>query len=525
MSPTDEPRSSEPPKTEDRLKELVSKRKQANFPGLPDKQHAKGKLTARERLEALLDPGTFTEIGTFIRHDTHRFGMEKNRPFGDGVVTGSGRINNRLVYVFAQDFTVIGGSLGKAHAEKICRVFDQAMQNGAPLIGLNDSGGARIQEGVRALAGYGDIFFRNVRSSGVIPQISAIMGPAAGGAVYSPAITDFVIMTEDTSYMFVTGPSVVREVMGEETTFEDLGGTTVHSLKSGVVHFVGKDEEDTLGIIRRLLSFLPQNNLEDPPYVEPRDDKGRTAEDLNYIIPNDPKQPYDMLHVVERVVDDGEFFEVQKSWAPNLVVGFARLNGFVVGIVANQPMVLAGALNIEASVKGARFVRFCDAFNIPILSFVDVPGFLPGVDQEHSGIIRNGSKLLFAYAEATVPKLALVTRKAYGGAYIVMSSKHLGCDINFAWPTAEIAVMGAEGAVRVLFNRKLQAAEDREALEKELLADYKRQFGDPYDAAEAGYIDDVIMPAETRPKLIEALWPLLTKRERLPKKKHGNIPL
>ena len=419
-----------------RLLNLVNKRKKAYLPASPDKQHQKGKYTARERIELLFDPGTFSEIGTFIRHTSTRFDMDKYRPYGDGVVTGHGRINGRLVYIFVQDFTVMGGSLGEAHARKIIRVFDLAMQNGAPIIGLNDSGGARIQEGVRALGGYGDVFFRNVRASGVIPQISAIMGPCAGGAVYSPAITDFVIMTEGTSYAIVTGPSVVKEVMGEETSFEDLGGTTVHANISGVVHFVGKDEEDTLSLIRELLSFLPQNNLEDPPYIEPKDDKARTSEDLNFIIPEDPKSPYDMFYIIERIVDDSRFFEVQKNWAKSIIVGFARLNGYVVGIVANQPMVLAGALDNEASIKGARFIRFCDSFNIPLITFVDVPGFLPGIDQEHSGIIRNGSKLLFAYAEATVPKIAVAVRKAYGGAYIVMSSKHLGCDINFAWPSS-----------------------------------------------------------------------------------------
>ena len=513
--------------TQKKISELESKRQQAHFPGDSKRQHEKQKYTARERLDLLLDPGTFTEIGTFIRHQSHDFGLEKNRPYGDAVITGSGRINGRLVYVFAQDFTVMGGSLGKAHAEKIVRIFDLAIQNGAPIIGIIDSGGARIQEGVYSLGGYGNIFFRNVRSSGVIPQISAIMGPAAGGAVYSPAITDFVIMTEDTSYMFVTGPGVVKEVMGEEASFDELGGTYVHANKSGVVHWVGRDEEDSFSIIRTLLSYLPQNNMEDPPYIQPSDDKGRTAEDLNFLIPDDSKQAYDMLHIIERIVDDGEFFQVHKAWAPNIIVGFARMNGYVVGIVANQPLVLAGAIDIDASIKAARFIRFCDAFNIPIITLVDVPGFLPGLAQEHGGIIRNGSKLLFAYAEASVPKIAVVTRKAYGGAYIVMSSKHLGCDINFAWPTAEIAVMGAEGAVRILHSRKISdlPREEREKAEKELLNDYKEKFGDPFAAAEAGYIDDVIIPSQTRPKLIEALWPLLTKRELIPKKKHGNIPL
>lgn len=511
--------------TQEKIEDLENKHQQALHPADPKRQHAKQKYTARERLDLLLDPGTFTEIGTFIRHQSKEVG--DNRPYGDAVITGSGRINGRLVYVFAQDFTVMGGSLGQAHARKIVRVFDLAMQNGAPIIGIIDSGGARIQEGVHSLGGYGDIFFRNVRSSGVIPQISAIMGPAAGGAVYSPAITDFVIMTEDTSYMFVTGPQVVKEVMGEDTDFDDLGGTYVHAHKSGVVHFVGRDEEDTFSIIRSLLSYIPQNNLEDPPFVNPTDDKSRLAEDLNYIVPDDPKQAYDMIHVIERVLDDGEFFQIHKTWAQNIIVGYGRLNGYTVGIVANQPLVLAGAIDIEASIKAARFIRFCDSFNIPLITFVDVPGFLPGVDQEHSGIIRNGSKLLFAFAEASVPKISVVIRKAYGGAYIVMNSKHLGCDMNFAWPTAEIAVMGAEGAVRVLHSRKLNELPQEEKLikEKELTAKYKEIYGTPYAAAEAGFIDDVIIPSHTRPKLIEALWPLLTKREYIPKKKHGNIPL
>ena len=509
-----------------KIEKLDQKRQEAYLPGDPKRQHEKQKYTARERLDLLLDPGTFTEIGVFIRHSSHDFDMDKSRPYGDAVITGSGRINGRLVYIFAQDFTVMGGSLGKAHANKIVRIFDLAIQNGAPIIGLIDSGGARIQEGVHSLGGYGDIFFRNVRASGVIPQISSIMGPAAGGAVYSPAITDFVIMTED-SYMFVTGPGVVKEVMGEDATLDDLGGTYVHANKSGVVHFVGREEEETFLIIRTLLSYLPQNNLEDPPYVSPTDDKARLAEDLNFVIPDDPKQAYDMLHIIERIVDDGNFFQIHKTWAQNIIVGFARLNGYVVGIIANQPLVLAGAIDIEASIKAARFIRFCDAFNIPLITLVDVPGFLPGLAQEHSGIIRNGSKLLFAYAEASVPKIAVVTRKAYGGAYIVMSSKHLGCDMNFAWPTAEIAVMGAEGAVRVLYGRKLSklSPEEKIKAENELFNDYKEKFGDPFAAAEAGYIDDIIVPAQTRPKLIEALWPLLTKREQMPKKKHGNIPL
>ena len=508
-----------------RLQDLRTKRQLVNFPGPPEKQHSKGKYTARERLNLLLDQGTFTELGTFIRHNVNQFGLDKNRPYGDGVVTGHGRINGRLIYVFSQDFTVMGGSLGKAHAQKISRVFDLALQNGAPIIGINDSGGARIQEGINALAGYGDIFFRNVRSSGVIPQISAILGPCAGGAVYSPAITDFVFMTEGTSYAFVTGPSVVKEVMGEETDFENLGGTTVHASISGVVHFVGKNEEETLEQIKQLLSFLPQNNLEDPPYVEPKDNQARISEELNNFIPDDPKQTYDANFIIRQVVDDSHFFEVQQNWAKNIIIGFARLNGIVVAIIANQPLVLAGALNIEASIKGARFIRFCDSFNIPIVTFVDVPGFLPGIDQEHSGIIRNGSKLLFAYAEASVPKISVVTRKAYGGAYIVMSSKHLGCDVNFAWPSAEIAVMGAESAVKIIYRKKIKDAVDPKSLEKTLINEFRIQFGDPYSAAESGYIDDVIIPSETRPKLIEALWPLLTKREILPKKKHGNIPL
>ncbi|MHA1992488.1 MAG: acyl-CoA carboxylase subunit beta [Candidatus Hodarchaeales archaeon] len=506
------------------IEELLDKRKIVHSATTPDRQYKKGKYTARERLDLLLDPGTFTEIGSFIRHTNTQFGMENKKPYGDGVITGYGRINGRLVYVYAQDFTVLGGSLGQAHAKKITRLFDLALQNGAPIIALNDSGGARIQEGVRALGGYGDIFFRNVRCSGVIPQISAIMGPCAGGAVYSPAITDFVFMVEGTSFAFLTGPDVVREVLHEDVEMEDLGGASVHANISGVVHFVENDEESTLARIREILSYLPQNNLEDPPYIPSTDNKARISEDLNTIIPSDPKTPYDMVNVIERVVDNAKFSEVQKDWAKNIIVGFARLNGYVVGIIANQPNILAGALDNEASIKGSRFIRHCDCFNIPIITFVDVPGFLPGIEQEYGGIIRNGAKMLFAYSEATVPKLAVITRKAYGGAYIVMSSKHLGCDINFAWPTAELAVMGGEGAVKILYRNQLKNSADPESLTEELISEYK-EITNLYNAAETGFIDDIILPSETRLKLVEALWTLLTKRESIPRKKHGNIPL
>jgi acetyl-CoA carboxylase carboxyltransferase component len=460
-----------------------------------------------------------------VTHRATGFGLEKRKPLGDGVVTGYGTINGRLTYVFAQDFTVMGGSLGQAHAEKICKVQDMAMKNGAPVIGLNDSGGARIQEGVVSLGGYGDIFLRNVLASGVIPQISCIMGPSAGGAVYSPAITDFIVMVRETSYMFVTGPDVVKTVTHEEVTADELGGAWLHNTESGVAHFAAEDEEDALYTVRRLLSFLPQNNVEDPPAVPCQDDPLRTDDGLNTIIPDDPARPYDMKQVVRAVVDEGDFLEVMEHYAANLIVGFARLNGRSVGMVASQPTVLAGALDINASTKGARFVRFCDAFNIPLVTFEDVPGFLPGMDQEHGGIIRNGAKLLYAYCEATVPKITVITRKAYGGAYIVTSSKHIRGDVNLAWPTAEIAVMGAEGATNILHRQQLAQAEDAEGLRTQLSQEYRDAFANPYVAASWGFIDDVIEPSYTRPTLIDALEMLQNKRDENPPKKHGNIPL
>jgi propionyl-CoA carboxylase beta chain len=487
-------------------------------------QHKKGRLTARERIDLLLDKGSFHEVDAFVQHRTHDFGLDKQKFMSDSVVTGWGTIEGRLVYVFSQDFTVFGGSLGEVHAEKICKIMDMAMKNGAPMIGLNDSGGARIQEGVVSLAGYADIFLRNTMASGVIPQISAIMGPCAGGAVYSPALTDFIFMTRNTSYMFVTGPDVVKTVTHEEVSFEDLGGASVHSEKSGVCHVAADSEADTLYLIRKLLAYLPQNNMEDPPFL-PNDDPLRMDEALNSIVPDDANKPYDIKDVIRPIMDNGQFFEIHESYAQNIVVGFARLGGHSVGIVANQPSVLAGVLDIDASEKGARFVRFCDSFNIPIITFEDVPGFLPGTFQEHHGIIRSGAKLLFAYCEATVPKLTVITRKAYGGAYCVMSSKHIRGDVNLAWPTAEIAVMGPDGAVNIIFRKELEKAKDPVQKKAELVADYREKFASPYVAAERGFIDDVIEPKETRPRLINALEMLSNKRETNPAKKHGNIPL
>ncbi|MHA1630471.1 MAG: acyl-CoA carboxylase subunit beta [Candidatus Heimdallarchaeota archaeon] len=489
------------------------------------KQLAKGKLTARQRIELLLDPGTFTETKMFVRHHCRNFGLENKKYYTDGVITGFGQVNGKLVYVYSQDFTILGGSLGEAHAKKIVDLLDQAIQNGAPVIGFNDSGGARIQEGANSLAGYGDLFLRNVRASGIIPQISCIVGPSAGGAVYSPALTDFIVMTEDTSYMFVTGPAVVKAVTGEEATFEELGGASTHSVNSGIAHLVGSDELESIELIKVLLSYLPSNNLEDPPIKEITTTNTVDLQELNTIIPEDPQEPYDMREIILQVVDRGNFLELQKKWAQNIIIGFGRLNGYPVGVVANQPSILAGALDINASIKAARFIRFCDSFNIPIITFVDVPGFLPGLDQEHNGIIKHGAKLIYAYAEATVPKLTVITRKAYGGAYIVMGSKHLACDINFAWPSAEIAVMGAEGAVQILYRRELAKTEYPEELLEKLKTKYAEEFNNPYLAAEKGYIDDVILPSETRKKLINALWPLLRKRERRFNKKHGNMPL
>ncbi|MCS6844784.1 MAG: acyl-CoA carboxylase subunit beta [Caldilineales bacterium] len=513
---------------QDLVEQLRSFRQRALLGGGEEriaKQHAGGKLTARERLDLLLDRGSFRELDMFVTHRIHDFGLEKQRILGDGVVTGYGTINGRLVYVFAQDFTVFGGTLSEAHAEKICKIMDLAMKNGAPIIGLNDSGGARIQEGVVSLGGYADVFQRNTMASGVIPQISLIMGPCAGGAVYSPAITDFIIMVQKTSYMFVTGPDVVKAVTHEEVTFEELGGALTHASKSGVAHFMAQDEEEAIYIAQRLLSFIPQNNMEDPPYVKPKDDPLREDAILDTIVPDNPNKAYNMKDVICHVVDDGDFLEVHEHWAQNLIVGFARLGGHSVGIVAQQPMVLAGVLDIDASIKGARFVRFCDCFNIPIVTFVDVPGFMPGTAQEHGGIIRNGAKLLYAFCEATVPKVTVITRKAYGGAYVVMSSKHIRGDINLAWPTAEIAVMGPEGAINILYRRELEKAEDPAALRAALVQEYRDKFANPYVAAARGYIDDVIEPHETRPRLINALEMLRNKRDSNPPKKHGNIPL
>jgi acetyl-CoA carboxylase carboxyltransferase component len=488
-------------------------------------QHSKGKLTARERLERLLDEGSFREIDVFVTHRATEFGMAERKYLGDGVVTGWGTINGRQVFVFAQDFTVFGGSLGEAHAAKICKVMDMAMKNGAPIIGLNDSGGARIQEGVMSLAGYAEIFLRNTLASGLIPQISAIMGPCAGGAVYSPAITDFIIMVRGISHMFITGPQVIKAVTREEVTFEELGGADVHATKSGVAHFVADNEDHCFQIIRSLLSYIPQNNMEDPPFVPTDDDPNRQDPELDGIVPESPTKPYDIKEVIRRVVDKGEFLEVHASYAPNIVVGFARLGGYSVGIVANQPKVLAGAIDIDASVKAARFVRFCDAFNIPLVVFEDVPGYLPGVAQEHGGIIRHGAKLLYAFCEATVPRITVITRKAYGGAYCVMNSRHIRGDLVLAWPTAEIAVMGPEGAVNIVFRKELEQASDPEALREKLIEEYRAKFANPYVAASRGFIDDVIEPHETRPRLIEALKALQNKRDTNPPKKHGNIPL
>ena len=488
-------------------------------------QHKRGRLTARERLELLLDKGSFREIDSFAVHRTSDFGLEKRKYPGDSVVTGWGTIEGRLVYVFSQDFTVFGGSLGEVHAEKVCKIMDMALKNGAPMIGLNDSGGARIQEGVVSLGGYADIFLRNTLASGVIPQISVIMGPCAGGAVYSPALTDFIFMVRKSSYMFITGPEVVKTVTHEEVTFEELGGADVHAETSGVCHLAADNEADTLYMIRMLLSYLPQNNMEDPPFLPTSDDALRMESALDEIVPNDPSKPYDIKDVIQMVVDNGLFYEIHEAFAKNIVVGFARLGGHSVGVVANQPAVLAGVLDIDASEKGARFVRFCDAFNIPIITFEDVPGFLPGTSQEHGGIIRSGAKLLYAYCEATVPKLTVITRKAYGGAYCVMSSKHIRSDVNYAWPTAEVAVMGPDGAVNIIYRRELAEAEDPVKKKDELVAEYRQKFANPYVAAERGYIDDVIEPSETRPRLINALEMLTNKRDSNPAKKHGNIPL
>ncbi len=508
-----------------RMHKLREKMKLAGGRERIEKQHKHGKLTARERIDLLLDANSFVELDPFIVHRCSDFGMSERKILGDGVVTGYGTIDGRLVYVFSQDFTVFGGSLGEMFAKKVCKLMDLAMKTGAPVIGLNDSGGARIQEGVASLAGYGDIFFKNVIASGVIPQISAIMGPCAGGAVYSPAMTDFIIMVKDTSHMFITGPEVIKTVLGQEVDFEELGGALVHMETSGVCHFMAKSEQECIEIIKRLLSYLPSNNMEDPPVEETGDDPNRTDDRLEEIVPDDPDKPYDMKELIASVVDNADFLEVQPLWAPNIVVGFARLNGRTVGIVANQPKYFAGALDVSSSNKAARFIRFCDTFNIPIITFEDVPGFLPGIEQEHGGIIRHGSKLLFAYCEATVPKITVIVRKAYGGAYDVMGSKHSGADINYAWPSAEIAVMGPAGAINIIFRNELGKAKDMKEKKKELTSEYREKFANPYIAAEKGYIDDVIDPSQTRPKLISALEILVTKRETRPPKKHPNIPL
>ncbi len=508
----------------DRLKE---KRDLAKLGGGPEKieaQHSRGKMTARERIDALVDPGSFVETDRFVVHQTVHFGMAEKKILGDGVVTGHARIDGRLVYLFSHDFTVFGGSLGEMFARKVTKIMDMALKTGVPVIGLNDSGGARIQEGVVSLGGYAEIFFRNVLASGVVPQISAIMGPCAGGAVYSPAMTDFTFMVDKTSYMFITGPDVIETVLNQTVSFEELGGARLHNTTSGVAHFFAKNEKECLQQIRKLLSYIPSNNMEDPPPAKPLPPAGR-KEELNTILPDDYDKPYDMKEILTRVVDGGELLEVQSLWAPNMITAFARINGQAIGIVANQPKFNAGVIDINSSVKGARFVRFCDAFNIPILTLVDVPGFLPGVDQEHEGIIRHGSKLLYAYCEATVPKITIIIRKAYGGAYDVLGSKHIRADANFAWPSAEIAVMGPEGAINIIFRDELAKSKDPAAKRKELVKSYREKFANPYVAAERGYLDDVIDPSDTREVLINYLDSLKTKREARPPRKHGNIPL
>ena len=516
---------------QDKIKELIELRAKAKLGGGEkriESQHKKGKFTARERIDMLLDEGSFEEFDMFVTHRCTNFGMEKEQYLGDGVVTGTGTIDGRVVYVFSQDFTVFGGSLSETFAQKICKVMDMAMKMGAPIIGINDSGGARIQEGVNSLAGYAEIFERNILASGVIPQISAIFGPCAGGAVYSPALTDFILMTDKSSYMFVTGPKVVKTVTGEDITTEDLGGANVHASKSGVAHFLCDDEEEGILLIRKLISYLPQNNLEEAPITECNDPIERIDEALNNIIPENPNQPYDVKDVIYSIVDNSEFLEIHRNYAKNIIIGFAKLNGMSVGIVANQPNFLAGVLDIESSRKAARFVRFCDSFNIPLLTLVDVPGFLPGSTQEYGGIIIHGAKLMFAYGEATVPKVTVTLRKSYGGAHDVMSSKQLRGDVNYAWPTAEIAVMGAAGAIEVLEGRKLKSIEDPEEKPKyiaEKEEEYKKKFANPYNAAKYGYIDDVIEPMNTRFRIIRAFQTLATKKDTLPPKKHSNIPL
>lgn len=489
------------------------------------KQHDAGKLTARERIAALLDEGSFVEVDAFVTHRCNEFDMPNTKAPGEGVVTGYGTVEGRLVYVYAQDFTVIGGSLGEMHAKKICKVMDMAMKMGAPIIGMNDSGGARIQEGVDALAGFGEIFKRNTLASGVIPQISVIMGPCAGGAVYSPAITDFIFMVEKTSQMFITGPAVIKSVTGEEVTSEELGGASAHSEKSGVAHFKAANDEECIAKIRKLLSFLPSNNLEEAPYNTPTDPINRLSEKLTTIVPDEPNKAYNVKSVIAEVVDNGDFFEIFEDFAKNIVIGFARMNGQTVGIVANQPNIKAGSLDVDSSDKAARFIRFCDSFNIPIVTFTDVPGYLPGVTQEHEGIIRHGAKLLYAYSEATVPLINVIIRKAYGGAYIAMSSKHLGADAVFAWPTAEIAVMGPDGAANIIFKKEIAASDDPITTRQQKIAEYRNTFASPYEAAKRGYVDDVIEPDSTRPRIIAALEMLASKRETRPAKKHGNLPV
>jgi len=520
---TDDPDSDPDP-----IEELRERRERARQGGGQERiraQHDRGKMTARERIDYFLDDGSFREFDQLRTHRARAFGMDEKRIPGDGVVTGYGEVDGRTAFVFAHDFTVLGGSLGEVFAEKVCKVMDKAMDVGAPVVGLNDSAGARIQEGVASLAGYAEIFRRNTEASGVIPQISAIMGPCAGGAVYSPAITDFTVMVKDSSHMFITGPDVIETVTGEEVSFAELGGAVTHSSTSGVAHLAADSEEAALDAVARLLSYLPSNNVEDPPRVEPWDDPERADDALTGLVPDEPRKPYDMVDVIDRVVDEGSFFEIHADFAGNLVVGFARLHGRSVGVVANQPRVNAGTLDIESSRKGARFVRTCDAFNVPILTFVDVPGFMPGTDQEHGGIIRHGAKLLYAYCEATVPLLTVITRKAYGGAYCVMASKHVGGDVNYAWPTAEVAVMGPRGAVNVLYDDELAAADDPEALREELIEEFRSEFATPYAAADRGFVDDVIEPRETRARLIDDLETLSSKREDRPEKKHGNLPI
>jgi len=512
--------------TPEKIKELERKLGSAvkGDPERVEKQHNAGKMTARERVTALLDSDSFVELDALVKHRNSNFGLDKKRPDGDGVITGHGTINGRTVYVFAQDFTVFGGALGEAHAKKICKVMDMATKTGCPIIGLNDSGGARIQEGVVSLGGYAEIFYRNVSSSGVIPQFSLILGPCAGGAVYSPAMTDFILMVKNTSHMFITGPDVIKTVTHEDVTFEDLGGAMTHNSVSGVAHLACESEEDVFDSLRELMGYIPQNNAESAPIIEYHKNENESINELDSVIPNNSNEPYDIRKVINLIFDD-DLFELQPHWAKNIITGFARLRGHPVGIVANQPSVLAGCLDIEASTKAARFVRFCDAFNIPLITFVDVPGFLPGTEQEHGGIIRHGAKLLYAFSEASVPKLTVITRKAYGGAYDVMSSKHIRADLNVAWPTAEIAVMGSEGAVNIIFRKEIKESEDPEKMRQELTEEYKEKFASPYIAAEMGYIDRVIFPRDTRKELLIALERYGSKREERPKRKHGNIPL